>query len=462
MNRSRAGVAVAFCLALGIGTGTASPLAAQNSLPWGLLEKVLSEEVRVRRAAAKDLLARKDNSLVAPLVDAYFFTPRGNRVEIQGLLEDLTGESFDSYQAWVEYLGRHAKTPPAPGYVRWKVALLAKIDRDYHKILYGSVRSKLRLEELMWGGVPVDGIPSLDSPPTIAAARAGYLSGEERVFGVAIGGRARAYPLRFLDWHEMVNDELAGQPYALSYCTLCGSGILYATDRPDGGRYEMGTSGLLFRSNKLMYDRESFSLWSNLTGEPVVGRRVEDAAPLRMLPMTLTSWEAWREMHPQTDVLDLAALRKGPGRRFGFDYTPGAARRARAGVSFPVWQQSDLLPPEAEIYALRVAGAAKAYALDALLGHRALNDRVGETNVVLVVEPGSGAVRVYQRGERRFSAGAEPETLVDAVGRNWRLSEEALVSEDGESLSRVPGHVAFWFGWYGFYPQTEVYTGAAP
>jgi hypothetical protein len=224
----------------------------------------------------------------------------------------------------------------------------------------------------------------------------------------------------------------------------------------------MGTSGLLFRSNKLMYDRESFSLWSNLTGEPVVGRRVEDAAPLRMLPMTLTSWEAWRKRHPQTDVLDLTALREGPGRRFGFDYAPGAARRARAGVSFPVWQRSDRLPREAEIYALRADGAPKAYALDALIEQRVVNDRVGRTNVVLVVEPGSGAVRAYERGERELAAGREPGTLVDAAGQSWRVGEEALLSAGGESLARVPGHVAFWFGWYGFYPQTEVYTGAAP
>jgi Protein of unknown function (DUF3179) len=453
-------IACAIGLLLGHGANAAAGgTAARGELPWAELTQILSATADERRAAAESLVERQDPALLAPLVDAYFFTARGDRAEIQATLEALTGERFTSYKAWVEYLGRHEEIRPAAGYVRWKVALLAKIDRHYHQILYGSVRSKVRIEELMWGGVPVDGIPSLDSPPTIPAARATYLAGDERVFGVALGDRARAYPLRFLDWHEMVNDELAGQPYALSYCTLCGSGILYATDRL-GGRRELGTSGLLYRSNKLMYDRESFTLWSNLTGEPVLGRRVDDQ-PLRMLPMTLTTWDAWRGMHPRTDVLDLTALRAGPGRRFGFDYTPGAARGARAGVSFPVWQQSDRLAREAEIYALRVDGVPKAYALDALLEHRVLNDRVGRTNIVLVVEWGSGAVRAYERGELELAADPQAGALVDSTGAVWRVGEAALVSDAGRSLARLPGHVAFWFGWYGFYPQTEVYTGAA-
>lgn len=452
------GCAIGLLLGHGLSAADGGTV-ARGELPWTELSQILSTTAGERRIAAESLIERRDPALIAPLVDAYFFTARGDRAEIQTTLEALTGESFNSYKAWVEYLGRHDEIHPAAGYVRWKAALLAKIDRDYHKVLYGSVRTKVRLEELMWGGVPLDGIPSLDSPPTVPAVRATYLADDERVFGVAFGNRARAYPLRFLDWHELVNDELAGQPYALSYCTLCGSGILYATGR-SAGRLELGTSGLLYRSNKLMYDRESFTLWSNLTGEPVVGRRVDDAA-LVMLPMTLTTWEAWRTRHPRTDVLDLLALREGPGRRFGFDYTPGAARRARAGVSFPVWQQSDRLPREAEIYALRIGGVAKAYALDALSERRVLNDRVGSTDLVLVVEPGSGAVRAYERGASSLAPDSEPGTLVDASGRRWRVSEEALLSESGDSLPRIPGHVAFWFGWYGFYPQTEVYTGDA-
>jgi hypothetical protein len=456
MKRLRIRAALAIGLVLGYGVPAASE--SESGLPFNELGQLLSSDIRARRAAAAALVAKRDPALIAPLVDAYFFTPKGNRAELQRVLEDLTGESFASYKEWVEYVGSRHDLVQAEGYVLWKVALLSKIDPRYHQILYRSVRSELRLEELMWGGVPVDGIPSLDAPPTLPVARAELLRDEERVFGVAIGGRARAYPLRFLDWHEMVNDTLAGQPYALSYCTLCGSGILYATDKP-GGRYEMGTSGLLYRSNKLMFDRESFTLWSNLTGEPVVGRLVDVAPPLTMLPMTLTTWGEWRRRHPESDVLDLEKLRDGPGRRYHFDYSPGAANRARSGVSFPVWQKDERIDRDAEIYALRINGEPKAYLLDALLAHRLLPDRVGGVDIVLVVESGSGAVRVFERGERRFGVVEGTSELTDERGIAWRVGEDAMVTESGERLPRVPGHVAYWFGWYGFYPQTEVYTG---
>jgi len=208
-----------------------------------------------------------------------------------------------------------------------------------------------------------------------------------------------------------------------------------------------------------MFDRESFTLFSNLTGEAVVGRLVGVAPPLEMLPMTLTTWRDWRRLHPQTDVLDFEKLREGPGRRYAFDYSPGAANRARAGVSFPVWQKRDSFEGDSEIYALSVNGVPKAYLLDALLAHPVLPDRVGGVDLVLVVESGSGAVRAFERGGRAFHVAEGEGGLVDERGLAWRVTEDALVSESDERLARLPGHVAYWFGWYGFYPQTEVYTG---
>jgi hypothetical protein len=92
------------------------------------------------------------------------------------------------------------------------------------------------------------------------------------VFGVAIGGQARAYPLRIVNWHEMVNDTIAGVPVSLAYCTLCGAAILFDARAP--GRdtpFTFGSSGLLYRSNKLMYDRQTGSLWNQFTGRPVLG-----------------------------------------------------------------------------------------------------------------------------------------------------------------------------------------------
>jgi len=144
------------------------------------------------------------------------------------------------------------------------------------------------------GGPGKDGIPALVNPKLIAPQEAAYLIPEELVFGVKINGDVRAYPLRVLDWHEMFNDVIGGVPVSLAYCTLCGSGILYETtvagrDQP----FEFGSSGFLYRSNKLMYDRETNSLWNQFTGSPVVGELTNSGIVLKTRPVAITTWEDW-------------------------------------------------------------------------------------------------------------------------------------------------------------------------
>jgi hypothetical protein len=259
-----------------------------------------------------------------------------------------------------------------------------------------------------------------------------------------------------MDWHELLNDEIGGEPVALSYCTLCRSGVMFRARAPDGGHIIFGTSGLLYRSNKLMFDRETESLWSNLTGEPVIGRLAEDPFQLEVLPLTLTTWGEWRWRHPTTTVLDLEPL----AFYYPFDYQPGAADEARSGVSFPVWKKDNRLERNEEVYVLRVDGHAKAFVAQAALAAGVVNDAVGSLPVVLVADSRSGSIRVYERGERSFRWNEE-DRLVDDRERVWSLTEEALAltneAGDVEQLERVPGHVAFWFGWYGFFPNTDVW-----
>lgn len=439
----------------------AAPVPAAEPSPAGydLLRAVLSDSPRERRQAARRLVESGDRSLVPGLVDAYFFLPRDGRSEALSALQALTGERpGDRYHDWVEVVGRRADLTPRPGYLEWKAELLARIDPRYPKILYSGAPARLRLEEVVWGGVGVEGIPALDRPRAIPAAEARYLSDSEPVFGVSLGGERRAYPLRILDWHEMVNDEVGGEPVTISYCTLCGSAVLYSTRTPAGGAYTFGTSGLLYRSNKLMVDRQTLSLWNNLTGEPVVGRLARSPVRLPVLPLTRTTWKDWRTRHPGTTVL---ALDDEAARRWGYDYRPGMADRRRSGVSFPVWQKSDALDPKDEVFAVRLSGAAKAYALEAVLKERVINDRLGEESLVVVGDPASGAVRAYRRRDRTFRPGSGPSELVDEAGRAWAVGEESLTREGEPALERLPGHQAFWFGWYGFFPQTEVYGGRA-
>jgi hypothetical protein len=301
----------------------------------------------------------------------------------------------------------------------------------------------------------------------VPADKAGYLEDGERVFGVSLAGEQRAYPLRILGWHEMVNDVVGGEPVTLSYCTLCGSGVLFGTRRQGATPFTFGTSGLLYRSNKLMIDRQTGTLWSNLTGEPVLG----PGFALRVLPLTLTTWQDWRTRNPRTTVL---AFDRQLAERWGYDYSPGAADRKRRGVSFPAGpggQRASALDPGAEVFAVRLRNLAKAYPVDLVLREKVVNDRLGENPLVLVGDSQSGAVRAYRSGGRTFAPGSRPDELVDGIGVRWTAGEDSLSVSTPEApeapggpeafapLERIPGHQSFWFGWYSFFPESELYRG---
>ena len=170
-----------------------------------------------------------------------------------------------------------------PGFAAWKGRIYSRIDPEFARFFDEDAPRSIRFEEIVWGGVHLDGIPPLESAPMVAAQNAAYLEPEDVVFGVAINGDYRAYPLRIMDWHEMANDEVGGEPVALAYCTLCGAGVLFSR-RHRGKVLSIGTSGFLMRSNKLMYDRGTFTLWNQLTGEPVLGPLAADPEQARRNP----------------------------------------------------------------------------------------------------------------------------------------------------------------------------------
>ncbi|MGH9317552.1 MAG: DUF3179 domain-containing protein [Thermoanaerobaculia bacterium] len=456
--KSQLFVPLAFLLATAL--VAAEPLDANRAR--SLLTRLLSAEDAGRATARLALLKSKDRSLIPALMDALFFAAPEARPDVVACLEGLSGERLGArYYSWFEYVGGHEEIRPAVWYRQWKAGLFARIDPAFARFLDPSAPLTIRPEEIVWGGVKRDGIPALKSPKYVAAAEATFLTDSETVFGVGWKGEFRAYPQRILDWHEMANDTLSGEPFALSYCTLCGSAIAYGTRLPDGRVLHFGSSGLLYRSNKLMYDEETFSLWSNLTGEPVAGALVGKGIVLAVLPLTVTSWKEWRRSHPLTTVV---SLQTGYRR----DYTPGALYGryfSSPDTMFPVWKKDPSLEPKAWVYGLRRGAAAKAYPLEILFRERVVNDAVAGENVVLVADPEAGSVRAYARQSRILAEGPSPRKLIEpATGALWRIEEEALLPETPglPALERLAGNRAYWFGWYAFFPETEVYEGCVP
>ena len=416
-----------------------------------------------------------DKSMVPVIVTLMRFINREAVFEEAVLtLNELTGEDFGTtpaaWPAWFEWVGANLDDyRPPDGYPQLKRRFLASIHPGFEQLLDGYENtSRIEPFEIEWGGVAPDGIPPLEFPPNIPADEAEYLESHERVFGVSINGEHRAYPLRIMNPHEMANDVLGGEPISLAYCTLCGAGIAYHGEF-DGMETTFGTSGFLYRSNKIMYDRETLSLWNQETGQPVIGELADSGIQLNFFPTLLTTWGEWTDEHPDTTVLALDTGVSQPGSYFPED-NPNATYYEyfnTPGTMFPVWIRDDSLEAKDVVLGVNIGDAQKAYSVSVLQVERVVNDTLGETNVVVLGSEISQAAKAYERGDQEFSrvegdtSTGVPMKLVDQNGHVWDVTEEALVnaSDSSQTLPRIPTHSSFWFGWYAFYPDTELYEG---
>ncbi len=382
------------------------------------------------------------------------------RVRFQGLpdnfmevLEQQTEKSLgEDSQRWYQYLWKQ-DDQPHPQYAAFKAALYSKIDPRFEEYFDDTYPVTIRLDEILWGGVLRDGIPPLKNPRMITAKQAHYLADSDIVFGLEINGDVRAYPKRVLAWHEMFKDTVGQISINGVYCTLCGSMIVYKTEL-EGVHYELGTSGFLYRSNKLMYDHATKSMWSTLTGEPVVGKLVGKGIQLQQLQVVTTTWGEWKRRHPTTTVLSLDT-----GHRR--DYGAGVAYRdyfATDQLMFGVPFADKRLKNKQEVLALRFDDAAeKQLAIDAsyLRKHPIYHDRLGEQEFVVLTDR-SGANRVYDTQGIRFEKWDGDRQAIDQQGGTWTVDEAGLTNAQGKVLSRLPAHRAFWFGWHAAYPETRL------
>ncbi len=280
------------------------------------------------------------------------------------------------------------------------------------------VKHSVSLDSILGGGPPKDGIPSIDSPQFISISEASkQLSDTEPGLALEIDGISHFYPFQILVWHEIVNDTINGQRVLVTYCPLCLSGIVF-DPLVNGERVEFGTSGKLWNSNLVMYDRKTDSLWSQILGEAIVGEMT--GARLEVLPSDQIRFGDWRKLHPNGEVLSRDT---GTTRFYGQD--PYGDYYTTPGTFFPVDKKDNRLSEKEFVLGIVVNGKAKAYWPPA----------VKKTGRIEDVFQGKTIVAQYEKD-------------IDAV----RLFEK---KNDGELL-RINPFGSFWFSWVAAHPDTEL------
>lgn len=429
---------------------------SETLLPLDVFFSLFQDNPVVFGSAAEQIFSSWDPAYTPMVLEAARFGRQRDYLlgELQRVSDAEFGGDLDRALRWS--WARDIK--PHPEYAAFKTRLYGNIDSRFAAYFDdGGDNARIRLDEIHWGGVARDGIPPLKGPTMMTAADADYLEDDHIVFGVEIAGDARAYPRRILAWHEMVKDVVGNVSVNGVYCTLCGTMILYRTE-VDGTHYELGTSGFLYRSNKLMYDHDTESMWSTITGEPVLGPLVGKGIKLEPLYLVTTTWGQWKTLHPDTQVL---SLETGHER----DYGEGVAYRnyfATDELMFAVPFEDRRLRNKDEVLALRFGANDLPIAIEvAFLAQTPLVHGRHDGVAYAVLTDRSGANRVYASAGRRFASYDGATQVTDSEGNRWKLHEEALVRDDGARLERLPAHRAFWFGWHAAHPETRLVRSAA-
>jgi hypothetical protein len=370
------------------------------------------------------------------------------------LLHRKTGKSYGlDFNSWYDWLWSKDESL-SPYYHKFKAQLHSDIDRHFPKYFFERQALKtIRFDEIRWGGVKQDGIPPLRNPTMILAKNADYLEDDNVVFGIEVNGDFRAYPKRILAWHEMFTDNVGGIPVAGVYCTLCGTVILYKTEYK-GIKYDLGTSGFLYRSNKLMYDKKTQSLWNTIWGKPVVGPLVNKEIQLEYLSVVTTTWKEWKTRHPETKVLNLDT-------GFSRNYDEDVAYKnyfSTDDLMFNVPSPDRSIKYKQSILAIRLpelSNESIAISTKYLKKNPIYEGEIeGQSFVVLTDK--SGANRVYFSANITFKTYDKTITVVDENGELWTVFEDRLESKNGKILKRLHSFNAFWFGWKAAYPNTTL------
>lgn len=264
------------------------------------------------------------------------------------------------------------------------------------------------IDQILSGGPPKNGIPALTNP-TMDTARAAdqWLKDDDMVLGIVIRGKARAYPIRILNWHEIVNDQIGKTRIVISYCPLCGSGMAFDTQD------QFGVSGMLYQSDVLLYDKRSESLWSQLMMQAVAGAR--SGEKLHQFPITHSTWQMWKTAHPNSRVL---SRRTGYARDYSRNPYAGYALISR--TYFPVNHQDSRLHAKTWVIGLSLGKHHIAWPLDSLIK--------------------AGSHSIPWHGHQLHIT----------------VNGQAIEIHDRQSGQILPGTRLYWFAWSAFHPDTEL------
>ena len=312
------------------------------------------------------------------------------------------------------------------------------------------------LDQIVSGGPPPDGIPSIDDPKFVSVRAAdGLLEDSELVLGININGDVRAYPLQILVWHEIVNDKVGGAPVAVTYCPLCFTNQVFNGTLENGQILEFGTSGKLYNSNLVMYDRTTNSLWSQAMSQAIVGKLA--GVKLERIPFDVAYWKEWKQLYPESKVLsrDTSSARPYGADPYGDYYT-------NEDILFPVSNRDDRLGLKEIVVGFENSRQYKAYKLQEIENKKVINDQVnGKPITLLSLHP--FMVRAYDPlvdGQiLNFSYNTKDQNFVDTqTGSLWNFEGKAISGQmKGKQLTRLPFDEGFWFEWVAFHPKTELY-----
>ena len=364
---------------------------------------------------------------------------------------------------------------PAPGTAAANPELLAeepaprgaarefKTDFTRHTIPYSDVLS---------GGPPKDGIPSIDNPNFVSVADAdGWLGELEPVVLVEAGGVAKAYPLQVLTWHEIVNDEVGGVPISVTFCPLCNTAIGFQREF-DGQVLDFGTTGRLRYSNLIMYDRQTETWWQQATGAGVAGQYA--GSQLAFYPANIVSWQEFRDRYPDAEVL---SRNTGYSRAYGRNPYAGYDNINNRPFLYRGPRTPEELLPMARVLTVDLPDEAVAYPYETLEALHVINDTVAHTPITVFWQPGtasaldSGSIAAG----RDVGTGASFSRAVDGevldfewtdgqirdrqTASTWSLLGEATAGPlQGSKLEAVVSINHFWFSWAAFRPETRVYV----